>query len=95
MLLGHPALEFLLAINFQIFAYVEGCEESTKSHSSIDPIWNTKSKIYEIVFIKSIDCWLSLAGVCVCCIVTLWYITIHYNNMDTYNNHTHPPNTTR
>ena len=25
MVLGHPALEFLLAINFQNFAYEEGC----------------------------------------------------------------------
>ena len=26
MVLGHPALEFFLAINFQNFAYEEGCE---------------------------------------------------------------------
>ena len=35
MVLGHPALEFLLAINFQNFAYKEGC------------VFNYLNRVYE------------------------------------------------
>ena len=31
MVLGHPALDFLLAINIQNFAYKEGCDNSQQS----------------------------------------------------------------